>query len=577
MNSQTHTVLAKISKLAALAAVAAVITVAAAIPLHATPNAIPNNDTTKPAAKSAPPPAAERAVVTYHYDNLRTGWNQNETQLTPTAVASSSFGLLASATLDDQVDTEPLLVPNVTITAGANQGVHDVVYVATEHNTIFAIDAASGAILLSQNFGPPVPYTALPGQCNNNGNYVGIDGTPVIDLSTNSLYVITYTFVNRTQAYYIHDLNLGNLTDQVPPVLITASATLTDGSTYNFMAAVQRQRPAMIEANGNIYAGFGSFCDISANLSRGWLLGWTAGTLAPLPANKLNNTLATSPDDFFLSSIWMSGYGISADSAGNLYFVTGNSDYSGTTYTGTTNIQESVVKISSDLTTVLSLFTPFDQGSLDNNDTDFGSGGVLLVPAGSRTLAAAVGKEGNLFLMNTNNLGGYTPPPGPNKVLDTVSVGSCWCGPSYFTGSDGVSRIVSSGGGNAEVWKVIIGNSVSLQQESTSPGSINNGSVHDPGFFTSISSNGTVADSGIIWAVSRANSSNPTGIGLYAYSAVPPTGQSVLTKLFSAPAGAWTSLGGNSNVVPMVANGKVYVASYRKLTIFGLSAGPKTK
>jgi hypothetical protein len=528
------------------------------------------------AAHTTPKPApAERSVVTYHYDNLRTGWNSEESQLTPTSLSAATFGVIASVKLDDQVDTEPLLVPREKITAGTHRGVHDVVYVATEGNTVYALDAASGEILLSANFGPPVPYTALPGQCNNNGPNVGIDGTPVIDEAANTMYAIAYTYQSAVQNYYLHELDLGNLTDRISPVLVTASNTLKDGSTYNFQASVQRQRPAMIEANGNIYAGFGSFCDITANISRGWLLGWQAGTLMPLPANRLNNRLSSSRNDFFLSSIWMSGYGISADEDGNLYFVTGNSDYSGTTYDGVYNIQESVAKVSPDLTKVLSLFTPYDQAELDNRDTDFGSGGVMLLPKQSTPkprLAAAMGKEGTLFLMNQNNLGGYTPPPGPNKVLDTVNAGSCWCGPSYFTGSDGVGRIVSSGGGNVSVWKVNFGPSVKLHQESYSPGNVSDGSVHSPGFFTSISSNGTDSASTIIWAVSRSTSSNPTQIQLYAFGAEPTTGTTVLPLRFVAPAGVWTSLYGNSNIVPIVANGRVYVASYKQLTIFGLSS-----
>jgi hypothetical protein len=274
----------------------------------------------------------------------------------------------------------------------------------------------------------------------------------------------------------------------------------------------------------------------------------------------------------------MSGYGVSADEDGNLYFVTGNSDYSGTTYDGVYNIQESVVKVSPDLTKVLSLFTPFDQGTLDNYDNDFGSGGVMLLPKQSTPkprLAAAMGKEGSLFLMNQNNLGGYTPPPGPNKVLDTVSAGACWCGPSYFTGSDGVGRIVSSGGGNVNVWKVNFGSPVKLHQESYSPGSLSDGSLHSPGFFTSISSNGRDSASTVIWAVSRSTSSNPTQILLVAFGAEPTTGTTVLPLRFVAPAGVWTSLYGNSNIVPMVANGRVYVASYKQLAIFGLYRNKK--
>jgi hypothetical protein len=277
-----------------------------------------------------------RAVTTYHYDNLRTGWNSEEEQLTPANVVSSKFGLLHSVVLDDQVDTQPLVVPDVKITSGPYHGEHDVVYVATEGNTIYAIDGSSGAVLLKPNFGSPVP---LPLGCGNNGPNVGIDGTPVIDRETQTMYVIVYSLETGGPIYRIHALDLGSLKDKIPSVVVAASHTLSNGSTFNFDARFQRQRPALLASHGNIYAGFGSFCDFRADVSRGWVLGWQAGSLTPLAANQLNDRDATSPNSFFLSSVWMSGYGLSADPEGNLYFVTGNSDYSGTTYNGATNIQ----------------------------------------------------------------------------------------------------------------------------------------------------------------------------------------------------------------------------------------------
>ena len=129
----------------------------------------------------------------------------------------------------------------------------------------------------------------------------------------------------------------------------------------------------------------------------------------------------------------MSGYGPATDDAGNVLFVTGNSDPSGTTYDGVTNIQESVVKLSSTLTSVIDLFTPKNQAALDQGDTDFGSGGVLVLPdqpGSTPHLAVAAGKDGNMYLMNEDHLGGYSSTT--NNVLGTYSIGGCWCGPSYF-------------------------------------------------------------------------------------------------------------------------------------------------
>lgn len=514
------------------------------------------------------PVAGQTAVTTYHYDNYRTGWNRNESALTPATVNKSSFGLLQSVTLDDQVDAQPLVVPGVIITAGQYQGTtHDVVYVATERNTIYAIDAHSGTILLNPNFGTPV---SRPLGCGNNGPNVGINSTPVIDPSSNTLYVMIYTLDSKTQNYRLHALDLGSLTDKVAPQLVTASHTLTDGTTFNFNAHYQRQRPGLLLANGSIYAGFGSFCDLGANLSRGWLLGWTAGTLTPFPSNQLNDQQPTSPNNFFLSSIWMSGYGLAADDSGNILFVTGNSDYSGTTYDGVTNIQESVVKVSPTLTTVMDLFTPDNQAGLDQSDADFGSGGVLVLPdqSGSIThMAVAAGKDGNMYFMNEDNLGGYSP--NANNVLGTYQIGGCWCGQSYFVDpTDGAGRVVSSGGNIIRLWKVQTSPSVKLVFEKT--GAIVAG--QDPGFFTTISSNGNSTP--IIWALSHPKNATKAPLFLSAFN--PEAGRAQMKKLFQAKAGYWPNLGGNANLVPVVANGEVFVASNKLLQIFGLT-GAKAK
>jgi PQQ enzyme repeat len=521
------------------------------------------------AAAFSPAKPAKIAVTTYHYDSMRTGWDDKESTLTYGNVNGSSFGLLQSVTLDDQVDAQPLVVPNETTTTGNDPGKHDVVYVASESNTVYAIDATSGAVLFKTNLGNPVP---TPLGCNNNGPNVGITGTPVIDRSANAMYVIAY--VNQSsysQAYYIHELNLANLTDMVPPVLVTASHWLDNGTVWVFNATYQRQRPALLEANGNIYAGFGSFCDFAGSNSRGWLLGWQAGSLTPLPVDQLNDTQITSPNDFFLSSIWMAGYGVAADPAGNVYFVTGNSDPAGTTFNRVTNIAETAAKVSPDLTQVLSFFTPRDAKRLDEGDADFGSGGMLLLPQkGSQPpLAAAAGKVGTLFLMDRNNMGGFSR--GGNHVVDSVNIGGCWCGPSYFdAASDSVPRLVASGGNSVTVWKVPTSRPIKLAEAGSSyylPGG------QDPGFFTTVSSNGTNPGA-IIWALARPNYV-PGNITLFAFESEPPSSGQTLQMLWESSAGYWASTGGDADLVPVVANGKVYVASYEQLDIFGLLGSKK--
>jgi hypothetical protein len=510
------------------------------------------------------------SVTTYHYDNLRTGWNQIETGLTPRSVASSKFKLIASAALDDQVDAQPLVIGNQAVNG---HSAREVVYVATESDTIYAIDANNGHILLQKNFGTPVPFQSLPGGCNNNGPNIGINSTPVIDPSSNTLYAITDTFESNHAVYRIHALDPATLDDKVSPVVVSASGKLTDGSTYNFNAFASRLRAALLVANGNVYAGFASYCDVDADQSRGWILGWQADTLTPLANNELTNKLKHSTDDFFLTSIWMSGYGLAASVTGDIYFVTGNSDYSGDSYDKVQNIAESVVQLSSDLSTVKSLFTPMGSDIgwqvLDEEDADFGSGGAMLLPpqpGQSANLLVAAGKVGVMYVLNADNLNNGKANGG--RAFSTANVNSCWCGPTYYKSSDGFGRVVTSGGNDVGIWKVMAGGARPKLVFKNSPGSV--AGAQFPGFFTSVSSNGTLKGTAVVWAVGRPTG-GPDNVSLYAFD--PDKGKS----LFSGIAGRWPNTGGDSNIVPVVANSKVYVATNQSLAIFGIAgAGAKS-
>ncbi len=248
----------------------------------------------------------------------------------------------------------------------------------------------------------------------------------------------------------------------------------------------------------------------------------------------------------------MSGSGIAEDGSANLYFATGNSDPSGKSYNVTNNLSESVIEELPDLTTTESFFTPFGGDGvrhLDENDLDMAAGGVLLTPDG---YVVGAGKAGQMYLLHQGNLGGHAA----GNYVARRNIGTCLCGESYYLGSDGAGRIVSSGGDqNITVWF-----EPSFRKESASP--TLNGSA---GFFTSVSSNGS--QNAIIWALDRPANSDPAEITLYAYD---PATASVV---FSAAAGTWPNTpDGYSNLVPVVANGQVYVASYKQLTIWGLPA-----
>jgi hypothetical protein len=360
----------------------------------------------------------------------------------------------------------------------------------------------------------------------------------------------------------------------VAPYSITGTDTsdpLTNGATYGFNPATACQRPGLLLVGGNVYAAFSGY-EYSAGSppkslsgpSRGWLLGWNATTLALLPP-LLTDQEAASTNSYFLTSIWMSGAGVASDGT-NLYFVTGNSDPSGFSYDPLKNIEESVVEVTSNLK-VSSIFTPYNYANLDLNDFDFGSGGAMILPS-TPALVVAAGKDGRMFLLNSNNLGGYTPG-GPDNVLDMHNIGGCWCAPSFFINQSG-PHVVSSGGNSVGTWKLVIAS------PTTTPTLVQDGyaqipaSIQDPGFFTSVSSSG--ANSGVIWAVGRpVDSSNV--ITLYAFNGASSGG--TLPLLGSYPAGTWADTT-NVTSVPVVANGKVYVVSGNAstpsgtLTIFGI-------
>jgi hypothetical protein len=519
-------------------------------------------------------------VPTYHYDSLRTGWDSTETVLTPANVASANFGPTGQVALDEQVDAQPLYVSNVQIAGTA----HDVIYVATENNTIYAIDGTNGVVLGSHNYGAAVPMTALPYQCTNNSDYVGIGSTPVIDLATQTLYAITYTYVRKKPVFSIHAIDITTLEDRIPPVVITGSGALSpDGHITGFNPVNNRQRAGLVEMGGKIYAGFASWCDLNSNVSRGWVMGWDATTLAPVGTGKLENGLARTPGTFFQTSVWMSGYGIASDGT-SLYFSTGNSDPAGKSYNPTTNLDESVVKLSGDLSTVQDYFTPksglFGWSNLDQTDLELSGAGVLLLPdqpgayphlaiiagkAGQVAMAGQPAVAGPMYLLNRDHLGGL----GNNNVtLGAYPSYGCWCGQSYFTGSDGFGRVVQSAGFNVNVWKLRTDPYTRMVLESTSP-TLNGG--QSPGFFTTVSSNGTKRNTAVIWAVERPYDVNTLYVSLKAFD--PANGSKLI---YSAVAGYWPfAPTANANIVPVVANGKVLVASYKTLIAFGLTTSSK--
>ena len=505
-------------------------------------------------------------VTTFHGDAMRTGWNSAETQLTPQQVASKSFGLLRSIDLDDQVDAQPLVVSDQPI--DGRSSITDVVYVVTEANSVYAFDPSSGEQLLHVDLGPPVPRSLLPGGCLNNGQTIGIASTPVIDLAHETMYLVSYTLENGAPTYRVHALSLRTLQDRVPSRVIASAVNASQSDPVRFDARVNRQRAGLALANGNVYAAFASFCDLKTSASRGWVMGWQQDTLKPLPSHPFVDRKAAGALAWFLSSIWMSGSAPAADASGRLYMVTGNKiDVPNGAPPGEREMSESVAAVSGDLRLVSEYFTPQNRDDLDAADLDLGAGGIMLLPDQDGPLphlATAAGKDGILYLLDRDHMGGFSAN-GPDKVLGKYPIGGCFCVQSYFVGHDGVPRIVTSGGVTIMVWKVVADETAVRLEHEFSSHPLDSGQF--PGFMTTVSSNGT--DDAVIWAVSHPPNDGPRTIALHAYDATNAT------RLFSEPVGTWPNFDGTANVMPVVANGKVYVAAYRSLSIFGLHVPTK--
>ena len=511
-------------------------------------------------------------ALTHHYDNNRTGWNPLETTLTPANVGGIT--IKHTVTLLEQVDNQPLFVPSYYLT-GHPDGL---IYIADAGNNIYRIDPSSGVIINQANFGTPVPYTALPGAgaCTDNGLNIGITSTPVIDPIARRLYFIAYTFPSSINTYVLHAVDMDTLADVVSPRTVPASGILSDSSTYAFDAAVSRQRPGLLlTPDGNLYAGFGSFCDFATNTTRGWLLGWKASTLAPLstPSYLLNQN-ATIAGSFFLTSIWQSGFALAADSASNIYFNSGNSSDVSGSYNSPFNLSESAYKISAGMAGVSTFFTPSNQNTLDTADADLTGGGLMLLPnpVSGVNVALTSGKSNPLFLLNRDSMGGLG-----GQIASYATLGYGNGGPTYWVGSDGVGRIAllsgdgsiggPSGGTNQlQIWKVQAGPTLAI--EHTSPILPNAGGFSfnsHPGAISTVSSNSI--NNAIIWLTIRPGNRGAGSSDNVMLYAMDPT--NLATPLFSAVAGVWTAMC-QANTVPIVMNGRVFVATYKQLNIFGL-------
>ncbi|CAN5489310.1 hypothetical protein BH09GEM1_BH09GEM1_10840 [soil metagenome] len=323
--------------------------------------------------------SAQVDVLTNHNDNARTGANLKERVLTPANVNGAQFGMLFKRVLDDQLYTQPLIATNITV----GSGTHDVVYVTTVNNSVYAFDANdrdATQSLWHVNFGTPANLRSMNFGCLDINGQMGIIGTPVIDKARGALYVValTRTAAGFTQRLHALDLATGaDLPDS--PVVIKAPM---------FDALLQNQRPALLLANDMVYVAYASHCD--KDPYHGFIIAYNAGTLAQV------GVFNTSPNGS-AASIWQSGQGPAADDEGNVYVISGNG-----TWDGVHDFSESFLKFTPTLR-LLDWFTPTNHLTLDAKDADLNSSGPLLIP-GTHTVLGG-GKEGILYALDTRNFG----------------------------------------------------------------------------------------------------------------------------------------------------------------------------
>jgi Bacterial Ig-like domain (group 2) len=334
-------------------------------------------------------------IPMWHVDTNRSGLNANEKSLTTTNV-TTGFGKLFSYAVDGYAYAEPLLMSNVTINGAA----HNVIYVATEHDSVYAFDAdnyGSGAplwqvSLLNSNETPMTDGPIQP--------YQGVTSTPVIDPSSNTLYVVSAQDLSGTSTFRLNALDISTGAPKFGgPITIVASVPGTNSDSVNNTVSLTTsciQRAALLLANGNVYVGFGS-------CHSGWLLAYSASTLAQVGVFNASPNLNGEGTYASAGGVWMGGGGPAADSSGNIYITTGNGPWN----PAQGAYGDSVLKFSPTLT-LEDYFTPDDYQYMDCNDADLAAGGLILIPGSNPIQALAGGKTGMMYLVNTSNMGHET-------------------------------------------------------------------------------------------------------------------------------------------------------------------------
>jgi hypothetical protein len=508
------------------------------------------------------PSASSIDVVTYHYDNARTGQNLKETALTPANVNSTKFGKLAELAVDGLVDAQPLYLSNVVI---PNKGTRNVLYAVTEHGSVYAFDADSTSStplwFISTLKNGEVPSDDRG--CSQVTPEIGITATPVIDRTRGphgAIYVVAMSKDGSGNYFQrLHALDLATGGELFGgPVTIKAtypgSGANSSGGNVVFDAKQYKERPGLLQIGGTIYTTWSSHCDISPYTS--WVMGFDANTLALAQSNILN--LVPNGND---GGIWMAGSAPAADSSGNIFFLVGNGDFDTTLdanlFPKNGNCGNCFVKLATGGKIALAdYFTPLNTVAESNADQDLGSGGAIAVPdvkdsSGTiRHLAVGGGKDAILYVVDRDAMGKFNAST--DQIYQEIKGqlgGSVFSMPAYFNGTVYYGAVSDS----------LKAFPIASAKLAASPSSQTANQFGYPGTTPSISANG--AANAIVWAVENGG----TAV-LHAYDAT-----NLATEFYNSnlAANSRDQFGGNKFITPMVANGKVFVGTSNSVAVFG--------
>ena len=498
-------------------------------------------------------------VITYHYDNGRSGQNLNETALTLANVNSTQFGKKGEFTVDGKVDAQPLYLSQVTI-GGQKK---NVLYVATEHGSVYAFDADSISGTTSTFLWKTTTLGSGETTSDNRGcgqvsPEIGITATPVIDRARNAIYVVAMSKdVSGSYFQRLHALNLSTGAELFSgPQTITATYPGTgdnsSGGNVVFDPKQYKERPGLLQINGTIYTTWSSHCDIRPYTS--WVMAFNADTLAP---TSVLNLVPNGTE----GGIWMAGTAPAADSAGNVFFIMGNGDFDTTLnasgFPANGNCGNCFVKLSTSGGLKLAdYFTPHNTVAESNADQDFGSGGGILLMdltdsgGTTRHLSVGAGKDALIYVVDRDAMGKFNAST--DQIYQEISGqlgGGVFSMPAFFNGT---------------VYYGAVGDAlkafpVANAKLASAPSSQSTHQFGFPGTTPSVSANGSA--NGIVWAIEN------SGAMLFAYDAADLT-----KELYDSnqAAGNRDHFSGNKFITPVVVNGKVYVGTPTSVAVFGL-------